>query len=80
MTTKIFRNGNSLAVRIPASIKLGPAGTLVEIEQVHNKITLRPAKRSLAALVDAFNAVDPGFMKGIRDRGRGPGRNSTKNS
>lgn len=74
MTTKIFRNGNSLAVRIPASIKLGPAGTLVEIEQANNRITLRPAKRSLAGLVDAFEAVGPGFMKGVRDRGREPDR------
>lgn len=74
MTTKIFRNGNSLAVRIPASIKLGPAGTEVEIDERKEGICIRPASRSLKNVLDRFAAFDRGFMKKGRERGREPER------
>ncbi len=74
MVTKIFRSGNSLAVRIPASIRLGREGTEVEIEQQTGGIRIRPAARSLGNVLERFAAFDKGFMKEGRERGAEPER------
>jgi antitoxin VapB len=72
--TKLFRSGNSLAVRIPAKMKIGRAGTEVEIDQRGGGLTIRPRRRSLADLMDRFAEFDPGFMKKGRERGVEPTR------
>ena len=72
--TKLFRSGNSLAVRIPARMKIGKAGTEVEIDQRGGRLTIRPRRRSLANLMDRFAEFDSGFMKKGRERGTEPAR------
>ena len=45
MLTRMFKSGNSLAVRIPKELAcLGPADE-VEIERVGNTLVLRPVER-----------------------------------
>jgi antitoxin VapB len=72
--TKLFRSGNSLAVRIPAKMKIGRAGTEVEIDLRGGRLTIRPRRRSLANLMDRFAEFDSGFMKEGRERGAEPAR------
>jgi antitoxin VapB len=74
MITKLFRSGNSLAVRIPAGMKIGKAGTEVEIAQRGESVTIRPRRRSLVNLMDRFAAFDADFMKKGREQGNEPGR------
>jgi antitoxin VapB len=74
MITKLFRSGNSLAVRIPARMKIGKAGTEVEIDQRGERVTIRPRHRALTGLMERFAAFDSGFMKKGRERGTEPDR------
>ena len=72
--TKIFRSGNSLAVRIPAGMNFGRAGTPVEIVQRADVLEIRPRRRSLKGIMDKFSAFDPDFMAGGREKGHDPER------
>jgi antitoxin VapB len=74
MTTKIFRSGNSLAMRIPASIRLVSEGTEVEIEEKEDYIRIRPAVKSLNNVMKKFAAFDKGFMMNGREKGKEPDR------
>jgi antitoxin VapB len=74
MKKKLFRSGNSLAVRIPARMKIGKAGSEVEIDQRGESVTIWPLRRPLTNLMDRFAAFDPNFMKKGRERGREPAR------
>jgi antitoxin VapB len=68
MLTRIFKSGNSLAVRIPKELGFDEAGREVEIERQGDAIVIRPVqKRSLAGLMDKFAAFPPDFM----NEGRG---------
>jgi len=72
MVTKLFKSGNSLAVRIPARMKIGKAGTEVEINLKGDHMTIRPCRRNLENLMDRFSAFDSGFMKKGRENGTEP--------
>jgi antitoxin VapB len=74
MVTKVFRSGNSLAVRIPIKMRFAEPGDEVTIEKRGNRVTITPYRRSLKGLMDRFAAFDPDFMKQGRDRGRDPER------
>ncbi|OGJ89695.1 MAG: hypothetical protein A2487_01170 [Candidatus Raymondbacteria bacterium RifOxyC12_full_50_8] len=74
MVTKLFKSGNSLAVRIPASLCPGREGTAVEIIRQRGGLRIRPAVRSLKGILQKFAAFDPGFMKEGREKGMGPKR------
>jgi antitoxin VapB len=74
MVTKMFRSGNSLAVRIPAKMHIGKAGDEVEIDLRNERIVIRPRRRSLKGLMERFAAFDPDFMKQGRERGQEPER------
>jgi antitoxin VapB len=52
--TKVFRNGNSQAVRIPAELAYDRPGLKLEIERVGDEVRIRPLRRSLAAVLDRF--------------------------
>lgn len=61
--TRIFRSGNSLAVRIPKAMT--PADVPAEAQIEWNGVvwTVRPLhRRSLAGLMDAFRAFPADFM------------------
>jgi antitoxin VapB len=63
MLTRVFKSGNSLAVRIPREVAVFEAAEEVEIERRGDSLVIRPAQtRSLAGIGEAFAAFPPGFM------------------
>lgn len=67
LMTKAFRNGNSQAVRIPAEIAYERTDVELEIERVGDEIRIRPARQSLAGVMDVFARFSSNFM----NEGRG---------
>lgn len=61
-TTKIFRNGNSQAVRIPAELAYERTDVEVEIERVGDELRIRPMRRSLTGVLKKFAKFGPDFM------------------
>lgn len=74
-TAKVFKSGNSQAVRIPKEFHL--EGEEVEIRKQGGSLILRPKKKSWAALIDSLMKFSDDFMKQGRnqppaqDRGHG---------
>jgi antitoxin VapB len=65
--TKVFKNGNSQAVRIPAEFAYDRSDLDVEIERIGDEIRIRPARRNLGQVMSKFAKFSPGFM----EQGRG---------
>ena len=61
-TTRVFKNGNSQAVRIPADIAYERTDIALEIEREGDEIRIRPARRSLSGLLAKFAGFSPDFM------------------
>ncbi|MHB1513074.1 MAG: type II toxin-antitoxin system VapB family antitoxin [Acidiferrobacter sp.] len=61
-TTKIFKNGNSQAVRIPAELAYDRVDLDLEIERIGDEIRIRPARRRLNDLLDKFSRFSADFM------------------
>ncbi|MDR3054178.1 MAG: type II toxin-antitoxin system VapB family antitoxin [Zoogloeaceae bacterium] len=61
-TTKVFRNGHSQAVRIPAELAYGRTDMTLEIERVGDELRIRPARRSLSGLMERFARFSSDFM------------------
>jgi antitoxin VapB len=61
-TTKLFRNGNSQAVRIPADLSYDASQMEMLIERVGDELRIRPARQSLSGLMERFARFSPGFM------------------
>ena len=61
-TTKLFRNGNSQAVRIPADLSYDAGQVEMLIERVGDELRIRPARQSLAGLMERFARFSPDFM------------------
>ncbi len=66
-TTRVFKNGNSQAVRIPADLAYERTDIDLEIERQGDEIRIRPARRSLSGVLSKFAQFSSGFM----DEGRG---------
>lgn len=63
MQTRLFKSGNSLAVRIPKELNFGAATQDVEIERQGEVLIIRPLqRRKLAGLGAKFAAFSPDFM------------------
>ena len=63
MLTRVFKSGNSLAVRIPKELAIVEAGQEIEIEQVGNTLVVRPVeKKTLGDLMEIFAMFTPDFM------------------
>lgn len=63
MLTRIFKSGNSLAVRIPKELAIAGASQEVEIERVGNTLVVRPVEpQSLAGISEIFAMFSPDFM------------------
>jgi len=60
--TKVFRNGNSQAVRIPAEMAYERNDLDVEIERIGEQIVIRPARRRLDQVMLKFARFSPDFM------------------
>jgi len=73
-TAKVFKSGNSQAVRIPKEFHL--EGEEVEILRQGGSLLLRPRKESWAALVNSLKMFSDDFMEQgrrqppMQDRGR----------
>jgi antitoxin VapB len=59
-TTKVFKSGNSQAVRIPKEFQL--KGDEVEIRRRGDMLILRPKSRSWASLVDSLTKFTEDFL------------------
>jgi len=60
-TAKVFKSGNSQAVRIPKEFHL--EGEEVEIRRKGGSLILRPKKHSWAALIDSLKKFTDDFME-----------------
>jgi antitoxin VapB len=60
-TTKIFKSGNSWAVRIPADMAYERSDVELTVERVGDEIRIRPVRR-LAGLGDKFHGFSDDFM------------------
>lgn len=64
--TRVFRNGNSQAVRIPADLAFDRNDLEVEIERVGDELRIRPLPRRLDGVLAKFAAFSPDFMEAGR--------------
>jgi antitoxin VapB len=61
-TTKVFKNGNSQAIRIPADLAYERTDIEFQIERVGDELRIRPAGRPLAGVLQKFASFGAGFM------------------
>jgi antitoxin VapB len=62
MLTRIFKSGNSLAIRIPKELAFESETQEVEIERKGNTLLIRPLEsKTLAGIGDVFAMFSPGF-------------------
>lgn len=66
VVTRIFKNGNSQAVRIPAELAYDRTDMDVEIERIGDQIVIRPVRRRLDNVMAKFAQFSPDFMAGGR--------------
>lgn len=59
-TAKIFRSGNSQAVRIPKEFQM--EGDEVEIQKKGDSLVLRPKKKSWTSLLESLEKFTDDFM------------------
>ncbi len=61
-TTRLFRNGHSQAVRIPAELAYERNDLELEIERVGDELRIRPAGRPILGALRALASFSPDFM------------------
>ncbi len=66
-TTRLFRNGNSQAVRIPAELAYARSDLELEIERCGEELRIRPAGRPISGALEALAAFSPSFLAGGRE-------------
>lgn len=68
MLTRVFKSGNSLAVRIPKELGFVDSAQDVEVERVGNTLVLRlVAQDTLADIGRVFKMFSPDFMADGRE-------------
>jgi len=70
--TRVFKNGNSQAVRIPSELAYDRSDMDVEIERVGDEIRIRPARRTLGDTLARFALFSEDFMpdgRGSQEQG-----------
>ncbi len=68
MRTRVFKSGNSLAVRIPKELGFGAAHDDVEVERVGDVLVIRRiSARSLGTVLDKFKAFPADFLADGRE-------------
>ena len=68
MSTRLFRNGNSQAVRIPKALAFDSVDIEVVVERRGDELIVRPAKRRLTGLGAAFRKLAPHFRGFVREQ------------
>ena len=61
-TTKLFKNGNSQAIRIPAELAYSNWNTELIIERNGDELRIRPAQRRLGDVLGKLAQFSPDFM------------------
>ena len=68
MLTRVFKSGNSMAVRIPKELAFVDGAQDVEIERVGNTLVLRPVvQETIGDLTPILLMFSPDFMAGGRE-------------
>ena len=62
INTRLFLNGNSQAVRIPAELAYPVADMKLTIERVGDELRIRPAQRRMGDVLGALAQFSPSFM------------------
>jgi antitoxin VapB len=63
MRTRVFKSGNSLAMRIPKELGFVDEAQDVEVERVGNTLVVRPVvTNTLSDLGEIFASFSPSFM------------------
>ena len=75
-TTRVFKNGNSQAVRIPVELAFERSDMDVTIERVGDELRIRPVRGSLAQVPALFAAFSDDFMAEGREAGEQSERES----
>jgi antitoxin VapB len=60
--TKLFKNGNSQAVRIPAELAYSSWDMDLVIERHGDELRIRPAQRRMGDVLAKFASFSPDFM------------------
>jgi antitoxin VapB len=61
-STRLFKNGNSQAVRIPAELAYPVSDMELLIERVGDELRIRPAQRRMGDVLGALARFSPDFM------------------
>jgi antitoxin VapB len=70
--TRLFKNGNSQAVRIPVELAYSSWDIELVIERHGDELRIRPASRRIGDVLDKFARFSPGFMsegRGLNSEG-----------
>ena len=60
--TKLFKNGNSQAVRIPAELAYGSWDIELVIERQGDELHIRPARKRMGDVLGKLAQFSPNFM------------------
>jgi antitoxin VapB len=66
ITTRSFKSGNSIAVRIPAAFNVEP-GMTFEIQQRGGELVLMPHEKNLASVINILREMPADFFADGRD-------------
>jgi antitoxin VapB len=61
-STKLFKNGNSQAVRIPSELAYSSWDIELVIERLGDELRIRPARRRMGDVLSTFAQFSPDFM------------------
>ena len=61
-TTKLFKNGNSQAVRIPADLAYSANDMDLVIERIGEELRIRPAQKRMGDVMGALKRFSSDFM------------------
>lgn len=65
--TRAFKYGDSLAVYVPAALAYEDMDIELQIERIGDELRIRPARRSLAGVMQKFASFSPDFLANGRD-------------
>ena len=67
-STRLFRNGNSQAVRIPKALAFDSVDVEVEIERRGDELIVRPTRRPLTGLGATLRTLAPHLRGFVREQ------------
>ena len=73
ISTRLFLNGNSQAVRIPAELAYGTWDIDLDIERIGGELRIRPARKRMGDVLGKLARFSPDFMtegRGISTEGQ----------